>query len=57
LAERLGVAHTWVAKVETGERRLDLIEFRWFCDACGADPLAVAGEVFAVPKAVRSGKS
>ena len=35
LARKLHVPHTWVAKVESGERRLDLIEFVWFCDACG----------------------
>ncbi|HEX4055362.1 MAG TPA: helix-turn-helix transcriptional regulator [Tepidisphaeraceae bacterium] len=35
LARRLQVPHTWVAKVESGERRIDLIEFAWFCSACG----------------------
>ena len=41
LAARLGVPHSWVAKVENGERRIDLVEFCWFASACGADPLAV----------------
>lgn len=41
LAARLSVPHTWVAKVETGERRIDLVEFCWFAAACGADPLGV----------------
>jgi transcriptional regulator with XRE-family HTH domain len=36
LGRRLGVPHTWVAKVESGERRIDLIEFGWFCAGCGA---------------------
>jgi transcriptional regulator with XRE-family HTH domain len=35
LAERLGVAHSWVAKVEAGERRLDVVEFCWLVAACG----------------------
>jgi transcriptional regulator with XRE-family HTH domain len=38
LAHRLGVPHTWVAKVESGERRIDVIECGWFLTACGADP-------------------
>lgn len=38
LAARLKVPHTWVAKVENGERRIDLIEFCWFMRACGVDP-------------------
>ena len=41
LAARLGVPHSWVAKVEAGERRIDLVEFCWFASACGADPLTV----------------
>lgn len=38
VAASLRVPHSWVAKVESGERRLDLIEFGWFCSACGAVP-------------------
>jgi transcriptional regulator with XRE-family HTH domain len=41
LASRLKVAHSWVAKVETGERRIDLVEFGWFAAACGVAPLTV----------------
>jgi transcriptional regulator with XRE-family HTH domain len=41
LAARLRVPHSWVAKVENGERRIDLVEFSWFAWACGVDPLAV----------------
>jgi transcriptional regulator with XRE-family HTH domain len=35
LAARLKVPHSWVAKVENGERRIDLVEFCWFVEACG----------------------
>ena len=34
----LGVPHTWVSKVELGERRLDVAEFVRLCEALGADP-------------------
>lgn len=38
LAIRLNVSHSWVAKVETGERRIDLVEVVWFLMACDLDP-------------------
>ena len=38
LAKALRVPHSWVAKVETAERRIDLIEFCRFVTACDADP-------------------
>lgn len=38
LARRLHVSHSWVAKVELGERRLDLIEFCQVAEACSAQP-------------------
>ena len=50
LASLLGVSHSWVAKVESGERRIDLIEFAWFCRACGTDPLEGATPVLSKSK-------
>ena len=35
LAERLGQTQSWVSKVERGERRLDLVELREFCEGMG----------------------
>jgi len=35
LAERLGQAQSWVSKCERGERRLDIVEVRAFCQAIG----------------------
>lgn len=45
LAGRLRLPHSWVAKVETGERRIDLIEFGWFMSACEADPIPVSARL------------
>jgi transcriptional regulator with XRE-family HTH domain len=38
VAGRLGVSHSWIAKTENGERRLDLNEFVDLCFALGVDP-------------------
>jgi len=35
---RLGLPHSWVGKVETGERRLDVTEYVRLCRAIGAEP-------------------
>jgi transcriptional regulator with XRE-family HTH domain len=38
LSEKLDSPHTWVSKVEAGERRLDVIEFLRVCHALRIDP-------------------
>jgi transcriptional regulator with XRE-family HTH domain len=45
VAKFLDVPHSWVAKVESGERRIDLVEFGWFCNACGTPPASAASEL------------
>lgn len=45
LGERLKVPHSWVEKVENGERRIDLVECVWFLVACGIDPHPVLRRV------------
>ena len=45
VAERLGRPQSYVAKVEQGERRLDVIEFVEFTESIGADPVAILRKV------------
>ena len=37
LAGRLGIAHSWIGKIETGERRLDVCEYIRLCRALECD--------------------
>jgi transcriptional regulator with XRE-family HTH domain len=41
LAERLGRPQSFVAKIEGGERRLDVLEFFEVAHAIGADPYRI----------------
>ena len=38
LATRMARPHSFIYKVEQGERRLDVIEYIWYCTALGVDP-------------------
>jgi len=38
LAKVFGRPHTFVHKVESGDRRIDPVEFVRWCKACGVDP-------------------
>lgn len=39
VAALLKLPHSWVGKVEAGDRRLDVIEFAKYCQTIGADPV------------------
>jgi transcriptional regulator with XRE-family HTH domain len=41
LARRLDRAHSYVGRIETGDRRLDLPEFVEWCELLEADPVEV----------------
>ena len=45
LARLLGRPQSFVSNYETGERRLDVIEFLDVADAIGFDPKAMIGEL------------
>ena len=59
LAAKLAVSPSWVAKVETGERRIDLIEFGWFVAACGCDVAGAfqrVGRMFTAARVLKGGR-
>jgi transcriptional regulator with XRE-family HTH domain len=54
LAGRLRVPHSWVAKVESGERRIDVVELAWVLAACGSDPARALAEFGTKLRALRA---
>ncbi|MCG8408655.1 MAG: helix-turn-helix domain-containing protein [Phycisphaerales bacterium] len=53
LAATFGRPHTFVSKVEAGERRIDPIEFCRWCDACNRKPQEVIKDVAKAAKRLR----
>jgi len=45
LATRLQRENSFVWRIEHGERRLDIVEFFWVCEALGYDPALVYSEL------------
>ncbi|MEG9498347.1 helix-turn-helix domain-containing protein [Mannheimia indoligenes] len=45
LCEKMGVVSSFVGKVETGVRRLDIFEFIAYCRGLDLDPLSVLQEI------------
>lgn len=46
LSKILEREHSFIAKIEIGERRIDLVEFYNISKACGADPSIIARSLF-----------
>lgn len=57
LAKRLDVPHSWVAKVETGERRVDFVELIWLLIACDMDPALALADLATKLNGLRRKKS
>lgn len=45
LARRLGRAHSYVSRIEKGDRRLDVPEMIQWCEVLGADPVEVMSHI------------
>lgn len=45
LADRMKVIRSFIGKVETGDRRLDIFEFIAYCKGLELDPMAVLREI------------
>ena len=45
LAEKLDRENSFVWRIENGERRLDVVEFFWVCEALGQDAKAIYAEL------------
>ena len=54
LAAKLGRERSLVARLELGERRLDMVEFFRFCQACGADATKQASQLMRLLQSLQS---
>lgn len=57
LAERLDRPQSYVSKVETGERRLDVVEMIYLCREIDVDPVELVEAVALVVEESRSNKA
>lgn len=53
LAQRLKREHSFVWRIETGQRRIDVIEFYWLCKAIKQNPVTMYRNLV---KAITQGK-
>lgn len=45
LCEKMGVVSSFVGKVETGDRRLDIFEFIAYCEGLELDPVDILEQI------------
>ncbi|OOF41498.1 transcriptional regulator [Rodentibacter trehalosifermentans] len=45
LCEKMGVVSSFVGKVETGDRRLDVFEFIAYCEALELNPIGIVTQI------------
>jgi transcriptional regulator with XRE-family HTH domain len=53
VAHRLGVTHVWMSRVESGKRRVDIVEFMQIAHAIGFDQIKVLQKVWSFEQKVR----
>lgn len=39
VAEIIGKPHSYIGKVERGERKIDVVEYVWYCKLVGLNPI------------------
>ena len=54
LAAKLERERSFVGRLELGERRVDMVEFFWLCQACGSDPAKEAAALMRRLNAVQN---
>lgn len=57
LGKRLKVHHSWIGRIEKGERRLDVMEFARVCEKIGCDAAEGLRMVSSPAKKARSRRS
>lgn len=55
LADKLGRERSFVARLELGERRLDVVEFFWICQACRMNPETTGQQLMSKLKEIQNG--